>query len=43
VMNGEDLGYKGRLQVFSKRKSSFTKEMGDIYRLNLRFQRYQFR
>jgi hypothetical protein len=37
VMNGKDLGHKGRLQVFSKRPSPFIKEMGGIYRLNLGF------
>jgi hypothetical protein len=26
VMNGEDLGPKGRLQAFSKRRGSFTRE-----------------
>jgi hypothetical protein len=42
MMNGEDLGHKGRLQVFSKRKVRL-QEKGDIYRLNLGFQHCQVR
>jgi hypothetical protein len=42
VMNGEDLGHKGRFQAFSNVKFVY-KRKGDIYRLNLGFQHCQVR